>query len=97
MPSPPEAAHACDACLRRTRLLELLAPHVEKARHERRLAQLLSLDEDDLLHAIAGQRRPGFAAALRRFVPAEARSAADAAGLRVLCRHADGYPSRLRD
>src|SRR5881398_1277495 len=58
MLSPPEpvpaAARACDACLRRTRLLELLAPHVERARHERRLGQLLALSDEDLLSAMAG-------------------------------------------
>jgi DNA processing protein len=97
MPSPPEPAGACPACLRRTRLLELLAPHVERARHKRRLGQLLALDEDELLAAIGGDRRPWFAAILRRFAPDDARAAAAAAGLRLICRHGDDYPSRLRE
>jgi DNA processing protein len=97
MRSPPEVATACDACLRRTRLLELLAPHVEKARHERRLGRLLALREDELLAAIAGKRRAWFVAALRGFVPEQARSTASARGLLLLCRHAAAYPGRLRE
>src|SRR3954466_13760832 len=100
MRSPPEAAtgaatRACDACLRRTRLLELLAPHVERARHERRLGQLLALSDEDLLAGGAGRRRAWFEAALEGFCADEARRRASAAGLLALCRHDDGYPVEL--
>src|SRR3954447_2763781 len=99
MLSPPEpvtpAAPACDACLRRTRLLELLAPHVERARHERRLGQLLALSDEDLLSAIAGRKRAWFAAAIERFAADDARARARRAGLVVVCRHDPDYPVEL--
>ncbi len=97
---PPEpgaeaVVGACDACLRRTRLLELLAPHVERARHERRLGQLLALTEADLLAAIAGKRRRWFEAALQEFDSGAARQAAGRAGLTTVCRHDSAYPVEL--
>lgn len=96
MPSPPE--RACAACLRRTRLLALLAPHVERARHRRSLGCLLALDEDDLLSAVAGRQRAAVVRALQGSADAgEMRRRAAAAGLWALCRHDSGYPSRLRD
>src|SRR3954463_16291734 len=99
MLSPPEpvmvAERACDACLRRTRLLELLAPHVERARHERRLGQLLALSDADLLAAIAGRKRAWFEAAIERFSPSEARERVARAGLTALGRHDDDYPAEL--
>lgn len=94
--APAAADGACAACLRRTRLLELLAPHVERARHERRLGQLLALGEDELLDAVAGKRRPWIDHALEASEDAEAaREHAAAAGLRLACRHSDSYPGRL--
>lgn len=102
MHSPPEASRgaecgvsACDECLRRTRLFELLAPHLERARHERRLGQVLALDEEQLIAAIGGQRRAALRAAIAQFEPAEARVRLKAASVVALCRHGHGYPSRL--
>src|SRR4051812_9390143 len=89
------ATRACDACLGRTRLLELLAPHVERARHERRLGQLLALSDEDLLRAIAGRKRTWFEAAIERFSPVDARKRVVTAGLTALCRHDDDYPAEL--
>lgn len=97
MPAPPEVDRACAACLRRTRLLELLAPHVERARHQRRLAQILALDEAELLEAIAGRRRPWFVAGLERFDAEAAKALAARRGLRIVCRHSDHYPARLHE
>ncbi|MDX6664762.1 MAG: processing protein [Solirubrobacteraceae bacterium] len=94
MPSRPEK-RACDACLRRTRLLELLAPHVERARHVRRLGQLLALAEDELLAAVAGSRRASLEAALEHVDVEVMRSTAARLGLQVVCRHDDAYPARL--
>src|SRR3954471_3890279 len=99
MLSPPEpvpgATRACDACLRRTRLLELLAPHVERARHERRLGQLLALSDEDLLRAIAGRKRAWSETAIERFSPVDARKRLAMAGLTALCGHDDDYPAEL--
>src|SRR4051794_18531083 len=89
---PPDA---CDACPRRTALLALLAPHVARERHRRRLGGLLALGEEELLAAIAGRRRPWFEAALARFDPAAARAQARRSGLVALCRHAPACPARL--
>ena len=98
MPRPHEdraLAGACDACLRRTRLLEILAPHVERVRH--RLGGLLALSDEELLAAVGGARRCTIAAALRAFDPQGARVRAAAAETTLLCRHAGGYPARLLD
>jgi DNA processing protein len=91
----PQRPDACDACLRRTHLLGLLAPHVERARHQRHLPALLSLDDDELLAAVAGETRGRVIRALERFDPAAARSDAQARGLHAVCRHDAAYPARL--
>lgn len=95
MPSPPP--EACEPCLRRARLLELLAPHVERARHERRLPHVLALGDEELLAALGGGRRAALRGELEAFAPAAARDRAAARGLALVCRHADGYPARLRE
>jgi len=95
VPSSPDPVRACPDCLRRTRLLELLAPHVERARHQRRLPQLLALADSDLLAAVGGARRGAIAAEIERFDVGAARAALRAAGLSARCRHDDGYPARL--
>lgn len=91
--SPPDSC--CDPCLRRTALLALLAPHVEPARHDRRLNGLLALDEHRLMDAVAGRKRAWFEAAIERFDAVAARAAAARAGLRPICRHFGEYPARL--
>ena len=91
MPRPD----ACAACLRRTHLLALLAPHVERERHRRRLGGLLALSEEQLLDAVAGDRRAMLERELERFRPDTARAAAAGAGLKPVCRHAVAYPARL--
>ena len=50
---------ACDGCLRRTALLELLAPWVERARkpNRRRLPEVLALSDDELIEALCGTKR----------------------------------------
>lgn len=93
--TPAGETAACAACLRRTHLLALLAPHVERERHRRRLGGLLTLTEDELLAAVAGARRGWFEAALKRFDAVGARADAARRGLLVICRHADAYPAPL--
>lgn len=94
MPPQPDG-RACDACLRRTRLLELLAPRVEYERHRRHLGRLLALADDELLAAVAGRARAGVAAQLAPFSPAQARLVAAGRGIALLCRHDSAYPARL--
>jgi len=95
-PSGALAVSPCDACLRRTRTVAIVAPFVERARHERRLGQLLALGEDDLLAAVGGGRRDELAARLERFDAAAEREALARAGLTGICRHDARYPARLR-
>jgi len=89
---------ACDGCLRRTRLLELVAGGIEIARHQRRpIRDVLALPDDALARAAAGDRAPEVLAQLEAFAPAQLRSAAATAGLTAVCRHAAGYPAQLQD
>ncbi|MDP9401609.1 MAG: DNA-processing protein DprA [Actinomycetota bacterium] len=87
---------ACPACLRRTRLVELLSPHIERARHDgERLPALLALPDEALLDALAGGRRGALEAELDHFVPAAAARRCRAAGVAAVCRHDGRYPPRL--
>lgn len=87
---------ACPDCLRRTWLLGALAPHLERASRTRRaLRDVLALDDDQLLAALAGERRPALAAAHAAFRPERAAEEASQAGLAVVCRHDPGYPRQL--
>lgn len=87
---------ACDGCLRRTALVALLAPHVERARRDRsRLAELLALGDDELIAALAGRRRASIEHAHERFDPDRARERLDASATVAVCRHDAGYPARL--
>ncbi len=81
---------ACDGCLRRTALLGLLAPWVERARkpNRRRLPEVLALSDDELIEALCGPKRAEVDRPLARFDPANARARAEAAGIEVVCRHA---------
>jgi DNA processing protein len=87
---------ACDACLRRTALVAALAPHVERARREQRhLRELLALADDELIAAIGGTRRAALRHGQLSFEASVAREELERAGMQAICRHADGYPSRL--
>lgn len=84
---------ACDACLRRSRLVARLAPNIQRAREQgRRLPLLLGLSDEDILSAVggavAGPAADGFDAdAIRAEVVA--------AGLFAVCRCDPRYPSAL--
>ncbi len=96
--SPPGACvvDACDPCLRRTRLVALLAPHIQRARQRgRHLPELLALPDDELLAGLAGTRRGPLERELERFDADEERGHIRRAGLAASCRHAAGYPERL--
>jgi DNA processing protein len=93
------AGTACEACLRRARLLALVAGGIEVAHGRRRpIRDVLALDDEALLHAASGGTGVD---ALREKLAATTRfamlAAADDAGLAVLCRHTADYPSRLTD
>jgi DNA processing protein len=87
---------ACDACLRRTALVALLAPHVERARRDRRkLSELLALPDERLIAALAGDRRAAVERARDAFDPMPARERLEAASMGAVCRHDREYPARL--
>jgi DNA processing protein len=90
---------ACAACLRRARLLALVAGGLEVAHSRRRpIRDVLALDDESLLVAVAGGA--GIDALRERLVaesPYALLAAAADADLEVLCRHTAGYPGRLTD
>lgn len=87
---------ACDACLRRTALLALLAPWIEHAKGgRRRLPEVLGLCDSDLVQGLCGDKREAVDRPLAAFDPSAARAHASALGMRVICRHACAYPAPL--
>ena len=87
---------ACDTCLRRTALVALLAPHVERARRSRRhIAELLALGDERLLAALAGERRGELERSIDAFDPDASRARVAQARLHAACRHDPAYPVRL--
>jgi DNA processing protein len=97
--SAPVPDVACPACLRRARLLTLVAGGLEIAHRRRRpIRDVLALDDAALLAAAAGGA--GVAALSERLAavsPFELLADAADADLEVLCRHTADYPERLTD
>jgi DNA processing protein len=89
---------ACDECLRRSALLGLLGPFIEKALGRRlRLPEVLSLEDKELIESVCGKKRSAVEASRTKFDVALARRKAEAAGLDSVCRHESGYPAGLLD
>jgi len=86
---------ACDRCLQRGFLLELLAGHLETERA--RIDELLARSDEALVVAVAGTQRDGLRQALNGFDPAAQRARVRAAGLEVVCRCSPDYPRALLD
>jgi DNA processing protein len=87
---------ACDACLRRTQLIDLLAPRIERAgRGRAAYGRLLALPEDDLISAMGADSDRDLHVARARFAADTARQKCVECGVSALCRHAEGYPARL--
>ena len=96
------AVRACEPCLRRTWLVARLAGHLELARHGGRapggrLREVLALDDEQLVRALAGEAHPRIVAELEAVDAGALRHAVAAAGLAAACRHDELYPERLRD
>jgi DNA processing protein len=66
----------------------LLMPH-------QRTSGLLALSDDDLLEAIAGERRPEIERSLQGFQAAASRASLLAAQCEAVCRHSSDYPDGL--
>ena len=84
---------ACDECARRAWLLGALAGHLEPVRG--RIDELLALDDDALIEAVAGADRDSLRREHERFDPAVAGAEREAAGLNAVCRCHRTYPWRL--
>jgi DNA processing protein len=90
---------ACDACLRRSRLLGLLAPRIAGLidRPGSRAAGILALPDEELVHAIAGEEAHHVREALSEFDASEERAELAGRGVGVACRHSEGFPPQLGD
>jgi predicted Rossmann fold nucleotide-binding protein DprA/Smf involved in DNA uptake len=87
---------ACAGCLRRTALVARLAPHIERARRQRRkLTELLALTDEDMIAAGGGARPAEIVRACERFDIEAMRERLTTSGIDAICRHADGYPRRM--
>jgi DNA processing protein len=84
---------ACDQCLRRPWLLAELSGHLDRVGS--RLAELLELDDAELLDAVGGRRHTDLKRRLGRFDPQAARDRAARASLELICRCHVDYPALL--
>lgn len=104
---------ACRECERRSWLLSVLSVRLQfRSRDEARLLELLELDDDDLIDAIAGRRRPEIRQAWKRFDgrepytaqhPRQGRASVDQTPVEAVCqpcetvcKHFPSYPKALR-
>ncbi len=90
--------NACHGCLRRMWLLERLAPNLELKRAM--IERLLGLEDLELITLLGGAEEPTLIQAYASFFHADAAALCDraaAAGLGLVCHHAEGYPERLGD
>jgi DNA processing protein len=90
---------ACDACLRRSRLLGLLAPRIAGLldRPGSRSAGVLALPDAELVEAIAGEGAEDVRARLAELDAGREREALAERGIGVACRHRRGFPAQLAD
>jgi DNA processing protein len=90
--------YACDPCLRRTELVRLLAPRIERAgRGRTALGAMLALSDDDLIAALGAREDRDLHVALHQFDADDARARIAARRLAVVCRHGADYPQVLLD
>lgn len=89
---------ACDACLRRSMVVALLAGGIDLARKQRRpLREVLALHEDELVAALGGAPSSATRWRIAHLDLAAVRRAVQARELRTVCRHGGGYPAQLLD
>jgi DNA processing protein len=79
-------------------LLGLLAPYIEKElRGQRRLPALLSLGDQELIHAVCGERRSSMEEAHSKIDVDRARRWASSTRIDTVCRHDGDFPAALRE
>ncbi len=89
---------ACDACIRRTWLLQLISSYLEFQRD--RLSDVLSLEDRRLIELAEARLHMGLPQAYAEFAPRHAeaeRARAKASRLEFLCICEPEYPSTLQD
>ena len=91
---------ACTECLRRTWLLARLGPFIQVAcddRAGRRTPELLRLENEELVTAVAPRRADEFLSASAAMSEDRMRSALDQAECWAVCRHHESFPGGLTD
>jgi DNA processing protein len=92
---PGRRSGPCKDCLRRSWLLGELSTQLEyQCRNRERLAELLMLDDEELIQAIGGRRRAELAVSHARFEQSQVPLREGAEGV---CRHCRSYPALLTD
>jgi DNA processing protein len=86
---------ACPECLRRSVLLSMLGPYIERS--PRRWSDLISLPDTELTETVAGDRATEILAGATAKAGAGVRAEIEAAACWAVCRHSDDYPAALRD
>ncbi len=91
---------ACRECLRRSRLLALLAPYIEKiatGAPGKRSPELLRLGNEDLIEAVAPAVAEQMLARIAALGERQLQAELGAAGCWGCCRHDPAFPVGLRD
>jgi DNA processing protein len=91
---------ACVECLRRSWLLALLGPYIEKTATGsvgRRSPELLRLSNEDLVEVVAPNAAGRLLGEVDALAEADLRGRLEAARCWSVCRHHDRYPSGLGD
>jgi DNA processing protein len=91
---------ACPDCLRRSWLLELLGPYIERiatGEPGRRSPELLRLSNEDLVEVAAPKVAKHLLGRVASLSEPQLEGALSAAGCWACCRHGDLYPDQLRD
>jgi DNA processing protein len=89
---------ACQACMRRAFVVGRLAPRIASAlgpARTRRVPGLLTLTDDELIAAVAGDGREEVRQQVARFDRDFVEAKLEAAQLTAVCRHASAYPQAL--
>jgi DNA processing protein len=95
-----ERPHSCPDCLRRSRLLALLGPYIERlatGEPGSRSPELLRLSNADLVAVAAPKVAGHLLSRIEALGEDELESELAAAGCWACCRHTDLYPPGLRD
>lgn len=85
---------ACPECLRRTVLLGMLGPYIERS--PRPWSELISMPDTELVEMVAGAQATEILARATAEAGSGLRGEIEAAGCWAVCLHSDHYPTALR-